>query len=69
MEKYKIGRPMRFFLLISAAVIWTGIWLSGFQCVHWFLYLPGSFFIFAALTGICPGMILSNMLFKDKKTN
>jgi hypothetical protein len=47
-------------------VIWLGIWLTGFGKVHWLLYVPAVFFIFASVTGICPGMIVSNMLFGKK---
>lgn len=66
MDKYKIGKPMRFFLLGAASMIWLGIWLTGFDAVHWVLYLPAIFFTVAAITGICPGMIIANMLFGKK---
>jgi hypothetical protein len=59
----KIGSPLRFFLLTVAAVILLGIWLTGFSVAHWVLYLPVIFFVFAASTGICPGMHVSKMLF------
>jgi hypothetical protein len=59
----KIGAPMRFFLFVIATFIFAGIWLTGFATAHWLLYLPVIFFIFAATTGICPGMILSKKLF------
>ena len=66
MNKFMIGAPMRFFLLVSASLIWVGIWLSGFATVHWLLYVPAVFFIFAAVTGICPGLFFSNKLFGKK---
>ncbi|MEK7735069.1 MAG: hypothetical protein AAB329_06470, partial [Pseudomonadota bacterium] len=44
-----------------------GIWLTGFNTVHWVLYLPAAFFISAAVTGICPGMGFSRLLFPPKK--
>lgn len=62
----KIQAPMRFFFLVFGAFIWLGIWLTGFENVHWFLYLPAVFVWFAAATGICPGMIVSNALFGKK---
>lgn len=68
MEKYKISSAMRFFFIVSASVIWTGIWLTGFGKAHWLLYIPAISFVFAATTGICPGMIFSNMLFGKKDT-
>jgi len=64
MEKYKISRAMRFFFLVTGSVLWVGIWLTGFTTVHWLLYIPAVFFLFAAATAICPGMIVSNLLFK-----
>jgi hypothetical protein len=57
---------MRFFFLFTGSVIWLGIWLTGFGTVHWLLYVPAVFFTFAVVTGICPGMIISNMLFGGK---
>jgi ABC-type polysaccharide/polyol phosphate export permease len=49
-----------------AALIWVGIWLSGYNTVHWILYLPAAFLTFAAATGICPGLhILGKILGKS----
>ena len=66
MEKYKLDKSMRFFLFVSGAFVWTGIWLTGFNVVHWILYLPAIFFTFAVITGICPGLIVSKLLFGEK---
>ncbi|MBF0470974.1 MAG: hypothetical protein HQL48_06325 [Gammaproteobacteria bacterium] len=60
--QYKISNSMRLFFLVSASFIWGGIALTGFTTVHWLLYLPATFFLFAVVTGICPGMILSNLI-------
>lgn len=59
--------PMRFFLLVISSMIWLGIWLTGFAVVHWVLYIPAAFLLFAAISGICPGIIFSNMLFKSRE--
>ena len=69
MNKHKISKATRFFLFISGTLVWTGIWLTGFDVVHWVLYLPAIFFTFAVITGICPGMIVSNLLFGDKSSS
>jgi len=69
MEQYKISKSMRFFLFVSGTLVWTGIWLTGFNVVHWVLYLPAIFFAFAVITGICPGMIVSNLLFGEKSSS
>jgi len=66
MNKFKVGAPMRFFLLMMATILTAGIWLTGFSSVHWLLYVPLAFSIFAAVTGICPGMFISNSLFGKK---
>ncbi len=49
---------MRMTLLTIAAIMIVGIWLTGFDRVHWVLYLPPAFLLFAAITGICPGLII-----------
>ena len=67
MEKYLISKAMRFFFLVTGLIIWAGIWLTGFSNVHWLLYVPAVFFAFAVITGICPGIIVSNLLFGDKR--
>ena len=66
MKDLLIGKSMRFFFWGAGSVIWLGIYLTGFDVVHWVSYLPAVFFIFAAVTGICPGIIFSKMIFKDK---
>lgn len=67
MKKFMMSKAMRFFFFFSGIMIWLGIYLTGFDVVHWVLYLPASFFIFAAVTGICPGIIFTKMMFKDKQ--
>lgn len=67
MKKYMISPAMRSFFLFTGSVMWLGIWLTGFSVVNWLLYFPASFFYFAALTGICPGLILSRFVFPEKK--
>ena len=66
MKIQQISKAMRFFLLVVSLVTWLGIYLTGFDTVHWVLYLPAVFFLFAAVTGICPGIIMSKMLFKEE---
>jgi len=60
---------MRFFFLVVGSVIWLGIWLTGFSTVHWLLYVPAVFFYFAAITAICPGLIISRLIFPPAKTD
>ena len=49
------------FLFISI-IIFLGIWLTGFDKVHWLLYLPAVFLALAGITGICPGLIIFTKL-------
>lgn len=65
MKNLLIGNFLRFFFLIISLVIWLSIYLTGFETVHWLSYLPAVLLMFAAITGICPGVILSKKLFKD----
>ena len=66
MQKWKVNATMRFFFLVLATVLWLGIGLTGFTQAHWLLYIPAVFLAFAAITGICPGMFFSRLLF-DKR--
>jgi hypothetical protein len=47
----------RMLFLTMAVVIFVGIWLTGFDKAHWFLYVPVVMLTFAGVTGICPGMM------------
>lgn len=49
---------LRMLFLSVAGTVLFGIWLTGFDKVHWVLYLPVAFLTFAGVTGICPGLIL-----------
>jgi hypothetical protein len=69
MNIQKVGAPIRFFLFFISAVLWAGIWHTGFAVASWILYIPAIFLLLAAITGICPGMMFSNMLFKDKPSS
>lgn len=66
MNTYTVTKAMRFFFLVVSIIVWSGIWLTGFAAAHWLLYVLGAFLVFAAITGICPGLIISNRLFGDK---
>ena len=46
---------MQFFTI--ALLFLVGIWLTGFEKVHWFMYVPVVLLIFAGITGICPGLL------------
>ena len=53
---------IRMQFLLVAMLILAGIWLTGFNDVHWFLYVPVAALTFAGITGICPGYIILQKL-------
>lgn len=63
MQLQNAGTSMRVLFLMMAALVWIGIWLSGYNTVHWILYLPAAFLTFAAATGICPGLHILGKIF------
>lgn len=48
-----------------AVVVLAGIWLTGFDRVHWFLYVPVVVLSLAGITGICPGLMLWKKILKQ----
>jgi hypothetical protein len=65
----KMDPATKAFFLFIGLILWAGIWLTGLDTVHWILYLPATFFLISALTGICPGMILFKELFRGSNIN
>ncbi len=56
---------IRMLFIVMAVVISAGIWLSGYNQVHWLLYIPPAALLFAGISGICPGyMLFSKLGFK-----
>ncbi|MEE9422349.1 MAG: hypothetical protein V3V50_04255 [Gammaproteobacteria bacterium] len=68
MINLKVGSPIRVFLLVAGSMIWLGIWLTRFNVVHWFMYVPATFFVLAAITGLCPGIGIMNALFGKRES-
>lgn len=52
----------RMLFLTMAILIALGIYLSGYKSVHWVLYIPAAALFFAAVTGVCPGLMLFKKL-------
>lgn len=65
MKFTKSSPAMRLFFLVVGAVILGGIALTGFQVVHWLLYVPAVFLLLAAVTGYCPGMMITRSLLRE----
>jgi hypothetical protein len=49
---------LRMQFLFMAVIIFVGIFLTGFQRAHWFLYFPVVMLLFAGISGVCPGLLL-----------
>jgi len=62
---FKASKAVRFFFFTTSIVAFIPIWLTGLNNVHWFSYFIPSVFLFAALTGICPGMAISKKIFGE----
>ena len=54
----KSGNAMRLFLINSVLFILAGIWLTGFDQVHWFIYVIPVIYTLSAAFGVCPGINL-----------
>lgn len=52
----------RMLFLTVAALLMTGIGLTGWGAVHWFLYVVPAMLVFAGVTGICPGLMIYQKL-------
>lgn len=64
--KSNMNPAMRLFFFVLSSVILLGIWLTGFNNVHWLLYLPVALLYMAAVIGFCPGLHFSGMVFPAK---
>ena len=64
----KMESSMKAFFLFVGLILWAGIWLTGFDVVHWLLYLPATFFLISAIIGICPGLIFFKEIFREKQS-
>lgn len=62
----KASAEMRTWYVAFSAIIWLGIYLTGFDAIHWLLYIPPIGLLFAAVTGICPTQLLVFSFFKKK---
>lgn len=60
---FTASTSMRLFMFNASLIMLAGIWLTGFDVVHWSLYLVPVFFTFAAATGLCLGLVIPRMIF------
>jgi len=58
----RAGAPMRVFLMNAAVFMFVGIWLTGFDKVHWLIYVIPGVFAASSTFGVCPGLNLWRIL-------
>jgi len=63
-----MGTALKVFFLFIDLLLWGGIWLTGFELVHWLLYIPAIFLLVAPVTGVCPGIFFLKKIFNEKST-
>ena len=56
---FNASRVQRVFFFNMAVISLIGLWLTGFDKVHWFTYVIPGGLLFAAATGLCLGFIVS----------
>ena len=59
------SKALRMTFLVIGLFISLGIWLTGIELVHWILFLPAGFLVFAGVSGICPSLVINKMIFKE----
>lgn len=64
----KASIAMRTYFAFIGAVLWAGIFLTGFSNVHWLVYLPAGVSVFAAISGYCPSQMAIFKLFGVQST-
>ena len=59
---FKASRVQRIFFFNMAVLILFGLWLTGFDKVHWFSYVIPGGLLFASATGLCLGLVTSRKM-------
>ncbi len=62
----RTSKSMRVWFAFAGAILWAGIYLTGFYTVNWLLYVPAAGFIFSAITGICLSLTAISKMFGFK---
>lgn len=56
--------PQRVLFINIATLSMIGIWLTGFEHIHWFAYIVPAALLFAAVSGYCVGMDIARGLLR-----
>ncbi|MHA4809537.1 hypothetical protein ACX0G9_15600 [Flavitalea flava] len=62
----KASASMRLWFAIMGAILWAGIYFTGFSKVNWLVYLPAAGLVFAGISGVCPSQMLLFKIFPGK---
>ncbi len=61
---FNASRVQRVFFFNMAMISLLGLWLTGFDKVHWFTYVIPAGLLFAAATGFCLGFMFSRLILR-----
>lgn len=61
------NRVQRLTFLNTSILAFIGIFLSGYDQVHWFIYVVPVVYLFSAATGFCPGIAISRLILHDSR--
>lgn len=59
---FNASNSVRMFLFNLAVIFMIAVWLTGFDKAHWFSYVLPTLLTIAAITGFCPGLLISKKL-------
>lgn len=51
----------------TSMLAFVGIYLTGYDQVHWFIYVVPVVYLFSAATGFCPGIALSKWMLRGQR--
>lgn len=60
----KLSKSMRIVFLTIGLIIWFGMYLTGLDNIHWFLYIPVIILLVAGISGMCVMNILLKKILK-----
>lgn len=65
---FKASKAVRLFFFNTSLIATALIWSSVHYQISWLAYLIPGIFLFAAISGICPGMGIARMLLGEERS-
>lgn len=53
----------------TSILAFIGIYLSGYDQVHWFMYVVPVVYLLSSITGFRPGIAISRLMLREKANN